>query len=214
MNATLRPDPDALLAAVKRAEEKTVHGKLKIFFGMAAGVGKTFAMLQAAHALQERGLDVVVGYVETHGRAETQELLCGLHVLPRLKLKYRDLELEEMDLDAILRRKPDYVLVDELAHTNVEGTRHRKRFQDVVELLDNGINVYTTVNVQHVESLVDTVNQITGIQVHETVPDSMLDRADEIELIDLPPEELLERLAAGKVYTSERSAVAVHNFFG
>lgn len=213
MTESSRPDPDALLAAVKREQEKVARGRLKIFFGMAAGVGKTYAMLQAAHALQARGLEVVVGYVETHGRVETQELLEGLQVIPRLKLKYRELELEEMDLDAILQRRPEYVLVDELAHTNVEGARHRKRYQDVLELLDNGINVYTTLNVQHVESLIDTINQITSIQVQETVPDGILDRADEIELIDLPPEELLKRLAEGKVYTPERSAVAIQNFF-
>jgi two-component system sensor histidine kinase KdpD len=213
MIETSRPDPDALLAAVKREEEKVARGRLKIFFGMAAGVGKTYAMLQAAQALKERGIDVVVGYVETHGRAETQELLEGLQVIPRLKLKYRELDLEEMDLDAILQRRPDHVLVDELAHTNVEGARHRKRYQDVLELLDHGINVYATLNVQHVESLIDAVNQITGIQVQETVPDSILDRADEIELIDLPPEELLKRLAEGKVYTPDRSRIAIQNFF-
>lgn len=208
-----RPDPDALLAAVQREEAEAQRGKLKIFFGMAAGVGKTFAMLQAAQALKARGLNVIAGYVETHGRAETDELLQGLPVVPRLKIPYRGVELQEMDLDAILKRKPEYVLVDELAHTNAEGVRHRKRYQDVLELLDHDINVYTTLNVQHVESLIDTVQQITGITVHETVPDSILDRADEIELIDLPPEELLKRLAEGKVYTSERSTAALQNFF-
>jgi two-component system sensor histidine kinase KdpD len=213
MNEISRPDPDALLAAVKREEEKETRAKLKIFFGMAAGVGKTFAMLQAARELKDRGLNVVAGYVETHGRAETQELLADLTLVPRLKIKYRGVEWEEMDLDAILKLKPDYVLVDELAHTNIEGARHKKRYQDVLELLDHGINVYTTLNVQHIESLVDTVQQITGITVHETVPDSVLDRADEIELVDLPAEELLKRLAEGKVYTPERSAAAVQNFF-
>ncbi|MGH7599133.1 MAG: sensor histidine kinase, partial [bacterium] len=195
-----RPDPDDLLAAIKREEEKETRARLKIFFGMAAGVGKTYAMLQAAHEMKDRGINVVAGYVETHGRAETQELLDGLPHVPRLKLKYRGVEWEEMDLDAILKSKPDYVLVDELAHTNVEGARHKKRYQDMLELLDHGINVYTTLNVQHVESLVDTVQQITGITVQETVPDSVLDRADEIELVDLPTEELLKRLAEGKVY--------------
>jgi two-component system sensor histidine kinase KdpD len=208
-----RPDPDALLVAVKREEEKEMRARLKIFFGMAAGVGKTFAMLQAAHELKDRGLNVVAGYVETHGRAETQELLADLTLVPRLKIKYRGVEWEEMDLDAILKLKPDYVLVDELAHTNIEGARHKKRYQDVQELLDHGINVYTTLNVQHVESLIDTVQQITGITVHETVPDSVLDRADEIDLVDLPTEELLKRLAEGKVYTPERSAAAAQNFF-
>lgn len=213
MVETARPDPEALLAAAAREEEKAARGRLKIFFGMAAGVGKTYAMLQAAHELKERGLNVVVGWVETHGRAETDELLQGLPVVPQVKIPYRSVTLEEMDLDAILRINPAYVLVDELAHTNAEGMRHRKRYQDVLELLDHGINVYTTLNVQHVESLVDTVRQITGVTVHETVPDSLLDRADEIELIDLPPEELLKRLADGKVYTAERSQAAIQNFF-
>lgn len=213
MNDDTRPDPDALLAAVQREEAEAQRGKLKIFFGMAAGVGKTFALLQAAQALKARGVNVIAGYVETHGRAETDELLQGLPVVPRLRIQYRGVELQEMDLDAILRINPAYVLVDELAHTNAEGVRHRKRYQDVLELLEHGINVYTTLNVQHVESLVDTVQQITGITVHETVPDSILDRADEIELVDLPPEELLKRLAEGKVYTAERSKVAIQNFF-
>jgi two-component system sensor histidine kinase KdpD len=213
MTEPARPDPDALLAAVQREEEKSTRAKLKIFFGMAAGVGKTFAMLQAAQELRRRGVNVVVGYVETHGRAETEALLAGLTILLRQKLQYRGVELEEMDLDAILKLKPEYVLVDELAHTNVEGARHRRRFQDVLELLDHGINVYTTLNVQHVESLIDAVEQITKINIHETVPDSVLDRADEIELIDLSPEDLLKRLAEGKVYTPERSQVAIQNFF-
>ncbi len=213
MNENSRPDPDALLAAVQRAEEQARRGRLKIFFGMVAGVGKTFAMLRAAQALKVGGIKVVAGYVETHGRAETDELLQGLPAVPRLKIPYRGAELQEMDLDGILQLKPAYVLVDELAHTNSEGARHRKRYQDVLELLEHGINVFTTLNVQHVESLVDTVQSITGITVHETVPDSVLDRADEIELIDLPPEELLKRLAEGKVYTAERSAAAAQNFF-
>jgi two-component system sensor histidine kinase KdpD len=180
---------------------------------MAADVGKTFAMLQAAQALKGCGVNVIAGYVETHGRAETDELLQSLPVVPRLKIPYRGVELQEMDLDAMLKLKPDYVLVDELAHTNAEGVRHRKRYQDVLELLDHGINVHTTLNVQHVESLIDTVQQIAGVTVHETVPDSVLDRADEIELIDLPPDELLARLAEGKVYTPDRSTVAMQNFF-
>jgi len=213
MNNAIRPNPDALLATIQCEEEQAQRGKLKIFFGMAAGVGKTFAMLQAAQALKERGVNVIAGYVETHGRAETDELLLALPVVPRLKIPYRGVELQEMNLDAILQLKPGYVLVDELAHTNADGVRHRKRYQDVLELLDHGITVYTTLNVQHVESLIDTVQQITGITVHETVPDSILDRADEIELLDLPPEELLKRLAEGKVYTSERSATAMQNFF-
>ncbi len=213
MNDKIRPAPEVLLAAIQREEKQAQRGKLKIFFGMAAGVGKTFAMLQAAQALRSRGVHVLAGYVETHGRAETEELLQGLPFVPRLKIPYRGVELEEMDLDAILQLKPEYVLVDELAHTNAEGVRHHKRYQDVLELLEHGINVYTTLNVQHIESLVDTVRQITGISVHETVPDSMVDRADEIEVIDLPPEELLKRLSEGKVYTPERSAAAIQNFF-
>lgn len=213
MNKISRPDPDKLLAAVQREAEQAQRGQLKIFFGMAAGVGKTFAMLQAAQALKERGVKVIAGYVETHGRAETDELLHGLPVVPRLQIQYRGVALQELDLDTVLQLAPEYVLVDELAHTNAEGVRHRKRYQDVLELLDHGINVYTTLNVQHLESLVDTVQQITGITVHETVPDSILDRADEIELIDLPPEELLKRLAEGKVYTAERSQIAIQNFF-
>lgn len=209
----LRPDPDALLASVQREAAQRQRGKLKIFFGMCAGVGKTYAMLQAAQMLHARGVQIIAGYVETHGRAETQALLQNLPIVPRLKIPYRGVEVEEMDLDAVLAQRPAYVLVDELAHTNVAGTRHRKRYQDVFELLEHGIHVYTTLNVQHVESLIDAVQQITGITVSETVPDSVLDRADEIELIDLPPEELLKRLAEGKVYTPERSALARQNFF-
>jgi two-component system sensor histidine kinase KdpD len=208
-----RPDPDALLAAVQREEAREKRGKLKIFFGMSAGVGKTYAMLQAAHELKGRGINVIVGYIETHKRRETEALLEGLTVVPRIKREYKGVLVEEMDLDAILERHPEYVLVDELAHTNAEGSRHAKRYQDVLELLDNNISVYTTLNVQHVESLVDTVRQITGATVYETVPDSVLDIADDIELVDLPPEELLKRLNEGKVYSAERSVAALQNFF-
>jgi two-component system, OmpR family, sensor histidine kinase KdpD len=209
----LRPDPDALLAAIQKEDEKQQRGKLKIFFGMAAGVGKTYAMLDAAHARKADGVDVIVGYVETHKRAETEALVSGLEVIPRQKLEYRGTWLDEMDLDAILARKPQLVLVDELAHTNAPGTRHPKRYQDVIELLEAGINVYTTVNVQHFESRADTVRQITGITVHETVPDTVLDLADEVELIDLSPEDLRKRLAEGKVYTPEKTEIAADNFF-
>ncbi len=208
-----RPDPDALLAAVQREEARQQRGKLKIFFGATAGVGKTFAMLESAQTLKEQGIDVVVGYVETHKRAETEALLANLEIIPRQKVEYRGTTLEEMDLDAILARKPDLVLVDELAHSNVPGVRHNKRYQDVVEILDAGISVWTTVNVQHVESRADTVRQITGITIHETVPDSILEMADEIELIDLAPEELRKRLFEGKVYTPERIETASTNFF-
>jgi two-component system sensor histidine kinase KdpD len=208
-----RPDPDALLESIQKREARQQRGKLKIFLGMAAGVGKTYAMLEAAHQLKAEGIDVVIGYVETHGRAETEELLHGLPVIPRLQIDYRGTQLEEMDMSAILERKPQVVLVDELAHTNVPNVRHVKRYQDVQELLEFGITVYTTVNVQHFESRADTVRQITGITVHETVPDSILDLADEIALIDLSPEELRKRLAEGKVYTVERIEIAAKNFF-
>ncbi len=208
-----RPDPDNLLAAVQKDENRQHRGKLKIFFGMAAGVGKTYAMLDNARQRQAEGIDVVIGYVETHKRAETDALLVGLETVPRQKIEYRGTILEEMDTDAIMARKPELVLVDELAHTNVPGARHVKRYQDVVELLDYGFNVYTTVNVQHFESRADTVKQITGVTVHETVPDSILDLADEIELIDLSPDDLRKRLAEGKVYTTERAETAANSFF-
>lgn len=208
-----RPDPDALLAAVQRQEARKGRGKLKIFFGMVAGVGKTYAMLDSARQARADGVDVVVGYVETHKRQETQALVEGLEVIPRRQVEYRGTVLEEMDIDAILERKPELALVDELAHTNAPGMRHPKRYQDVIELLDAGISVWTTVNVQHFESRADAVRQITGIMIHETVPDSLLDMADEIELIDLSPEDLRKRLSEGKVYTPERVEVASNNFF-
>src|SRR5436190_4990087 len=194
MSEAERPDPDALLARLKREEMASARGKLKIFFGMSPGVGKTYAMLQAARQKQSEGTEVVVGIVETHGRAETQALLEGLPIVPRLPLAHRGATLEELDLDAILLWHPRLVLIDELAHTNAPGSRHPKRYQDVLELLDAGIDVFTTLNVQHVESRTDTVRQVTGITVRETVPDSILDVADEIELIDLTPEELRPRL--------------------
>ena len=208
-----RPDPDRLLAAIQKDEARQQRGKLKIFFGMAAGVGKTYTMLDAANRIRSEGVDVVVGYVETHGRLETEALLESLEVVPRKQLEYRGTMLEEMDTDAILARQPQLVLVDELAHTNAPGSRHAKRYQDIIELLDSGINVWTTVNVQHFESRADAVKQITGITVHERVPDSVLDLADEIELIDLSPQDLRKRLAEGKVYTPERIDVASNNFF-
>ncbi|MBX3063380.1 MAG: sensor histidine kinase KdpD [Anaerolineae bacterium] len=208
-----RPDPDALLSAIQKEERKAQQGKLKIFFGMAAGVGKTYAMLESASGLLVDGVDIVVGYVETHGRAETEALLKGLEIIPRKQIEYRGTLIEEMDIDAILARKPTIVLVDELAHTNAPGSRHPKRYQDVRELLDAGINVYTTVNVQHVESRTDAVRQITGVEIRETVPDSIIENADEIELIDLAPEELLKRLAEGKVYTPDRAQLAIQKFF-
>ncbi len=208
-----RPNPDALLQLLKKEEEKEKKGKLKIFFGMCAGVGKTYDMLKDAHDAQTKGVDVVIGYVETHKRPETEALLVGLPVVPRKTVEYRGTVLEEMDLDSILFRKPKLVLVDELAHTNAPESRHTKRYQDVLELLNNGIDVFTTLNVQHLESRADTVAQITGSVVRETVPDSIFEAADEVEVIDISPDELLKRLVEGKVYTVERSRGAVENFF-
>ena len=213
MTETERPDPDALLAQLKREETKSTRGKLKIFFGMSPGVGKTYAMLQAARQKQADGCEVVVGIVETHGRKETEALLEGMPIMPRVQIEYRGTTLTEMDLDAILTWHPELAIVDELAHTNAPGSRHPKRYQDVLELLDAGINVYTTLNVQHVGSRSDTVRQITGTPVSETVPDSVLDLADEIVLVDLTPEQLLSRLAEGKVYLGERAEWAAKNFF-
>jgi two-component system sensor histidine kinase KdpD len=208
-----RPDPDELLHAIKKEEAQSKRGKLKIFFGMCAGVGKTYDMLKSAHEARAKGVDVAVGYIETHNRPETAALLEGLEIIPRKKSDYRGILVEEMDLDAILVRRPRIVLVDELAHTNAPGSRHSRRYQDVQELVDAGIDVYTTVNVQHLESRADTVAQITGTIVRETVPDSIFDLADEVEVIDIPPDELLRRLADGKVYTPERSERAIDNFF-
>ncbi|MFP6559746.1 DUF4118 domain-containing protein [Paraburkholderia sp. B3] len=208
-----RPDPDELLDRLQRDEEKARRGKLKIFFGASAGVGKTYAMLQAARRRAEESVDVVVGIVETHGRSETAALTSGLDVLPRSQIAYRGRTLEEFDLDVALARKPQLVLVDELAHSNVPGARHMKRWQDVYELLDAGIDVYTTVNVQHLESLNDVVGQITGIRVWETVPDRVFDHADEVTLVDLPAEELLDRMRDGKVYMPAQAERAVRNFF-
>jgi two-component system, OmpR family, sensor histidine kinase KdpD len=208
-----RPDPDALLERVQRAEAQRRRGRLKIFFGASAGVGKTFGMLLAARERRAEGLDVVAGYVETHRRAETEQLLEGLEVLPPRLVDYRDTQLREFDLDAALKRRPALILVDELAHTNAPGSRHPKRWQDVEELLEAGIDVYTAINVQHIESLNDVISQITGIPVWETVPDAVLEGANEIELIDLPPDELLQRLKEGKVYLPQQAEHAAQNFF-
>lgn len=207
-----RPDPEALLARLRQAEPDQ-RARLKVFLGMCAGVGKTYAMLQAAHQLQSEGVNLVVGVVETHGRRETEVLLNGLTVVPRRTFVNKGVSLGEMDLDAILLRRPELALVDELAHTNAPRSRHPKRYEDVLELLDAGISVYTTLNVQHIESRVDVVQQITGVDVKETVPDSVLDRADEIQLVDLTPEELRERLDADKVYLGGMAQVAAVNFF-
>ncbi len=208
-----RPDPDLLLEAVRKEEESKKRGKLKIFFGAAPGVGKTYEMLLAARQKRAEGVDVAAGLVETHGRRETEALLEGLEMIPRLEIEYRGTRLKEFDLDAALARRPGLVLVDELAHTNAPGARHPKRWQDVFELLEAGIDVFTTLNVQHIESLNDVIRQITGVTVHETLPDSVIGQADEIELIDLPPDELIQRLKEGKVYVPELALRARDNFF-
>lgn len=208
-----RPDADLLLARVREEEARTGRGRLKIFLGYAAGVGKTYAMLEAAHERQRDGGDVVIGWVDTHGRPETEALLEGLTLLPRRSVPYRGVELQDLDLDGLLARKPALALVDELAHTNAPGSRHRKRWADIEELLAAGIDVYTAMNVQHLESLNDVVARITGVQVRETVPDRVLDAADEIELVDLPPEDLLIRLQQGKVYVPTTARHAMQGFF-
>jgi two-component system sensor histidine kinase KdpD len=207
-----RPNPDALLAALQTDAARTRRGRLKVFLGMCPGVGKTYAMLEAAQRELKTGRDLVIGYVETHGRKETDALAEGIPAVPPKTIEYRGLGLAEMDLDAVLARHPRLALVDELAHTNAPGSRHPKRWQDVNELLDAGIDVFTTLNVQHLESRADTVRQITGAEIRETVSDSILDGA-EIELVDLPPAELIERLRQGKVYLAERAASAAQNFF-
>ncbi|MDP2931147.1 MAG: sensor histidine kinase KdpD [Chloroflexota bacterium] len=207
-----RPSPDELLERIKAEEEPKKRGALKIFLGYAAGVGKTYTMLEAAQQ-RKKELDVVVAYVETHGRTETEALLEGLEVIPRKQSEYEGLTLSEMDLDAVLRRRPRLALVDELAHTNVPDSRHLKRYQDVDELLEAGIDVYTTLNIQHIERLQDVVAQVTGVWIRETVPDVFIDNAGEIEIVDLPPEELLKRLKEGKVYVPDQIAQATANFF-
>ena len=204
-----RPSPDALLEQAQRES----RGRLKIFLGAAPGVGKTYAMLEAAHERQREGVDIVVGVVETHGRQETARLVANLTLMPPKTVDYRGRVFNEMDLDAILERHPKLVLIDELAHTNIPGSRHVKRFQDVEEILEAGIDVYSTLNIQHLESLNDVIERIAGIKVRETLPDSVLGSANEIELIDLPPEDLLKRLAEGKVYVPEQAARASQNFF-
>ncbi|MES2922897.1 MAG: sensor histidine kinase KdpD [Verrucomicrobiota bacterium] len=213
MNEDHRPDPDALLAQVQREENLEKKGRLYILLGMCPGVGKTYAMLLLARQRQSEGLNVLVGVVETHGRVETAELLEGLAILPRRKIDHDGHVLEEFDLDAAIQRRPDLLLVDELAHTNASGSRHLKRYQDVLELIDAGIDVVTTLNVQHIESQVDIVRQVTGVAVQETVPDSLLDRAHEIQLIDLSVEKLMVRLGEGKVYLGERAQAAAEGFF-
>jgi two-component system, OmpR family, sensor histidine kinase KdpD len=208
-----RPNPDKLLLQLEEEERRSRRGKLKIFFGYVAGVGKTYAMLEAAQRQKADGVDVVVGYVETHGRRETDALLEGLEILPTLDIEYRGLTLRELDLDATLDRHPTVILVDELAHTNAPGLRHLKRWQDVEELLSAGINVYTTLNVQHLESLNDVIEDTTGVHVRETVPDSIFDEADSVEVVDLPPGELRERLHQGKIYVPAQAQRAIESFF-
>jgi two-component system sensor histidine kinase KdpD len=208
-----RVDPDEILQHLAEEERQSERGKLVIFFGAAPGVGKTYAMLEAARTERDLKRDVVVGVVETHGRYDTGALVIGLELLPKRKIDHRGIVLEEFDLDAALARKPGLILIDELAHTNAPSSRHAKRWQDVEEILDSGIDVYTTLNVQHVESLNDVVAQVTGVVVRETVPDRILDEAAEIRLIDLPPDELLERMTDGKVYMAEQARRAVDNFF-
>lgn len=206
-----RPDAAALLKEIER--EETKKGRLKVFLGYAPGVGKTFSMLREAQALRDKGEDVVVGVVETHKRSETESLLTGLETIPYREIDYQGIVLKEFDLDAAIRRRPCICLVDELAHTNAPGSRHPKRYQDVEELLDAGIDVFTTVNIQHFESQFDTVEQITGVKVQETVPDTMLERADEVQVIDIPLEELSQRLKEGKVYIPDQARRAMENFF-
>ena len=209
-DAAGRPSPEQLLKDAQRAH----RGKLKVFLGAAPGVGKTFAMLRAAHNAKTDGIDVCVGLIETHGRAETEAQLAGLEKLPRANIQYRDRGFEELDVPGILQRRPQLVLVDEFAHSNIPGAAHPKRYQDVDDLLAAGLDVWTTLNVQHLESLNDVVARITGVPVRETVPDEVLDRADEIELIDLPPEDLIRRLKDGKVYVPEQARQALNQFFG
>src|ERR1700730_3310926 len=204
-----RPSPEALLDAAA----KEGRGRLKIFLGAAPGVGKTYEMLQSAQAKRRDGVDVVIGIVETHGRRETEALLTGLEIVPRHEVDYKSHRLAEMDIDAILKRRPELVLVDELAHSNAPGSRHPKRYLDVEELIAAGIDVFTTLNIQHVESLNDVVARITRIRVRETVPDSILDQADDIEIVDIAPDDLIQRLQEGKVYVPHQAERAVRHYF-
>lgn len=208
-----RLNPDELLKAIQVEEENQTKGHLKIFFGYAAGVGKTYTMLKAAHIAKNQGVDVVAGYIEPHARPKTVALLNGLELLPTKEVEYNGITLHEFDIDAALKRKPQLILVDELAHTNAQGCRHTKRYQDIKELLNAGIDVYTTVNVQHIESLCDVVASITEVFVRERIPDSLFDNADQVELVDIEPQELIDRLNAGNVYKEAQAKQAVENFF-
>ncbi len=207
-----RPDPDELLARIK-ADEQPAKGRLRIYLGAAPGVGKTFAMLQEAHRRKERGTDVVIGFVETHGRAHTAEQIVGLEVVPPREVPYKGVIVREMDTDAVIARHPRVALVDELAHTNVAGSRHEKRYEDVQDLRNAGITVLSTVNIQHIESLNDVVRQVTGVSVHETVPDWVIEEADQVELIDMTPEALIQRMRHGNIYPPEQAKRALDNFF-
>mgnify|MGYP000914513844 CR=1 FL=1 len=207
------PYSDNPLTSINQEEEPSKRGNLKIFFGMSSGVGKTYSMLQAAHMDLSKGVDVVIGFIEPHDRSETKALLKEFEIIPSRKIHQEEITIEEMDLDAIISRHPYLVLVDELAHANAEGSRHAKRYQDIQELLDNGINVYTTLNIQHLESRNDTIAQITGVTVSDTIPDEIFEKADDVELIDVTPNVLLDRLAEGKVYAAPQSKEAVQNFF-
>lgn len=207
-----RLNPDELLKAIQVEEENQTKGHLKIFFGYAAGVGKTYTMLKAAHIAKNQGVDVVAGYIEPHARPKTVALLNGLELLPTKEVEYNGITLHEFDIDAALKRKPQLILVDELAHTNAQGCRHTKRYQDIKELLNAGIDVYTTVNVQHIESLCDVVASITEVFVRERIPDSLFDNADQVELVDIEPQELIDRLNAGNVYKEAQAKQAVENF--
>lgn len=204
-----RPRPEDFLELVERAK----RGRLKVYIGFAAGVGKTYRMLEEAHDLRQRGVDVVLAFIETHGRAETAELIEGLEVIPRRRIEYRGLIVEEMDLDAVLARRPQVAVVDEVAHTNVPGSRNAKRYQDIFEILDAGINVICAFNVQHLESLKDLVERATGVVIRETVPDTFLKQADQVVNLDLAVEDLLDRLRAGKIYDPHKISVALEHFF-
>lgn len=208
-----RPDPELLLKQNFPRESDKARGRLKIFFGYAAGVGKTYAMLEAARQEKAAGRDVVAGYIEPHDRPDTMELLAGMELLTPMAVTYKGIILKEFDLDAALMRRPDLILVDELAHTNAQGCRHKKRYQDVIELLDAGINVYTTVNVQHLESLHDIVASITHVRVYERIPDDIFDDAGQVELVDIAPEELRQRLEDGKIYHKDQADKASVRFF-
>ncbi len=214
MKDDIRPDPSALLAMANREErQQSGRGTLRIYLGAFAGIGKTYAMLNEAQRRRKYGEDVVVGFVETHGRSQTEAMLKGLEVIPRKKIDYRGVVVEEMDVDAILRRRPVVCLVDELAHTNAPGSEREKRYEDVEVLLDAGINVVSTLNVQHLESLNDTVESITGVRVRETIPDSVVDNADEIILIDLSPEAARARMEHGNIYPPAQAEAALRSFF-